>query len=131
MAGIPDGSRVLLDTVALVYFLERHPRYGATAQAIFRRIAAGRLRALIASLVFAELLVPLHRQQDREAAESLVDLLSNFHNLEVVSGSTAIMVEASRLRALYGLRTLDAIHAATALRSSADGIVSNDKRLSR
>jgi predicted nucleic acid-binding protein len=41
------------------------------------------------------------------------------------------MVEASRLRALYGLRTPDAIHAATALRSSADGILSNDKRLSR
>ncbi len=80
MVGIPDGSRVLLDTVALVYFLERHPRYGATAQAIFRRIAAGQLRALIASFVFAELLVPLQRRQDRDAAAGLVDLLSNFHD---------------------------------------------------
>ena len=131
MAGTPDGSRVLLDTVALVYFLERHPRYGPTAQEIFRRIAANRLQALIASLVFAELLVPLQRRQDRAAAEGLVDLLSNFHNLEVVGGSTAVMVEASRLRALYGLRTPDAIHVATALLSGADGILSNDKRLSR
>jgi len=28
-----DGDRVLLDTVALIYLLERHPRHGATALA--------------------------------------------------------------------------------------------------
>ena len=36
---IPEGSRVLLDTVALIYFLEENERYSKTAEAIFARIA--------------------------------------------------------------------------------------------
>ena len=86
---IPNGSKVLLDTVALVYFLEQYPRYGSVAKAIFRRIESGELQGVIANLVFAELLIPLYRRQDGQAAEGLVDLLSNFRNLDVVSGTTA------------------------------------------
>jgi hypothetical protein len=56
---IPSGSLILLDTVALIYFLEQHARYSRMAEAIFGRIECGELRAVMANLVFAELLVPL------------------------------------------------------------------------
>ncbi len=126
---IPDGSRVLLDTVTLIYFLERNARYAGRAEAVFRRIEAGRLQGVIANLVFSELLAPLYRRGDTRAAAGLANRLLHFKNLEVVALTTGISMEAARLRADHGLRTPDAIHAATAISAQASGILTNDKRL--
>lgn len=128
---IPAGSRVLLDTVVLVYYLEEHPRYGAPAEKIFHRIEAGEVTGVLASLVFAELLVPLYRAGRASAAARLVDRLCTFRNMKVVDLDPAIASRAAQLRAAYGLRTPDAVHVATAFVSQADGIVSNDAALRR
>lgn len=126
---IPDGDRILLDTVALIYFLERNARYVEQAEAIFRRIESGNLQGVISNLVFAELLVPLYHRGDSRAATGLANRLDNFNNLEVVALTTKISMEAARLRADHGLRTPDAIHTATAIAAQASGILTNDKRL--
>jgi predicted nucleic acid-binding protein len=126
---IPKGSRVLLDTVALIYFLEVNARYSNKAEAIFGRIESGELQGVMSNLVFAELLVPLYRSGDPLGAVGLAQQLRNFRNLEVITLTTKISMEAARLRADHGLRTPDAIHAATAITTEASGILSNDKRL--
>jgi len=126
---IPKGSRVLLDTVALIYFLEENQRYSKKAEKIFGRIESGELQGVMANLVFAELLVPLYRSGDPQAAAGLTNRLINFRNLEVITLTTEISREAARLRADYGLRTPDAIHGATAIINQATGILTNDKRL--
>jgi predicted nucleic acid-binding protein len=126
---IPKGSRVLLDTVTLIYFLEENQRYSKQAEKIFGRIESGELQGVMANLVFAELLVPLYRSGDPQAAAGLTNRLINFRNLEVITLTTEISREAARLRAGYGLRTPDAIHGATAIISRAIGILTNDKRL--
>ena len=53
----------------------------------------------MANLVFAKLLVPLYRAEDQQAATGLTNRLSNFRNLEVISLTTEISMEAARLRA--------------------------------
>ena len=126
---IPKGSRVLLDTVALIYFLEENQRYSKKAEKIFGRIESGELQGVMANLVFAELLVPLYRSGDPQAAVGLSNRLINFRNLEVITLTTEISREAARLRADYGLRTPDAIHGATAIITQASGILTNDKQL--
>ena len=126
---IPKGSRILLDTVALIYFLEENERYSKSAEKIFSRIESGQLQGVIASLVFAELLVPLYRSGDPQAATGLSNRLRNFRNLEAIPLTTEISMGAARLRADYGLRTPDAIHAATAISTQSTGILTNDKRL--
>ena len=126
---IPNGSRVLLDTVALIYFLEPNGQYSEKAEAIFTRIESGELQGLMANLVFAELLVPLYRSGNPQAAVGLSNRLVNFRNMEVIALTTEISVEAARLRADHGLRTPDAIHGATAIITQATGILTNDKRL--
>ncbi len=126
---IPKGSRVLLDTVALIYFLEENARYSKKAEAIFGRIESGDLQGVMANLVFAELLVPLYRAGEPQAAAGLTNRLINFHNLEVIPLTTEISMEAARLRADYGLRTPDAIHGASAINTQVSGILTNDKRL--
>ena len=126
---IPNGSKVLLDTVALIYFLEENERYSKLAEKIFGRIESGELQGVLANLAFAELLVPLYRSGDPRAAAGLANRIFNFRNLEVVTLTTEISIEAARLRAEYSLRTPDAIHAATAIITQASGILTNDKRL--
>ena len=63
----------------------------------------------MANLVFAELLVPLYRSGDLQAAVGLSNRLINFLNLEFISPTSDISMTAAKLRADYGLRTPDAI----------------------
>ncbi len=67
----------------------------------------------MANPVFAELLVPLYRSGDPQAAAGLSNRLSKFQNLDVITLTTKISMEAARLWADQGLRTLDAIPGAT------------------
>ena len=128
---IPPGSRGLLDTCTLIYFLEEHPRFGPVAERLLHRIETGDLEGRLSALAFAELLVPAYRAGEDRAAALLLDRVQGFRNLMVLDVNPAIAASAARLRAAYGLRTPDAIHAATALESQATGIVSNDAAFRR
>ena len=128
---LPRGSTAALDTVALVYFLERHPIHHDTARRILKRIEEGELAGVISSLVFAELLVPVYRAGDNSKAGTVLRLLTSFPNLKLFDITPRISAEAARLRARYGLRTPDAIHAATALAAGADLFVTNDRDLQK
>ncbi len=125
--GLTEGTRVLLDTPVLIYHLEDHPRYGTAAESILRAIEEGRLQAVMSTLVLTELLVPLHAAGQTERAEELKRRLCAFPNLSVMMMTAEIASAAARLRALHGLRTPDAIHAATALEASAEVIITNDR----
>jgi predicted nucleic acid-binding protein len=124
---LPDDRIYALDTVTLIYFLERHADFYPRAKGLFLRIEAGEISAIISSLVFAELLVPAYCVGKQQQAGKIIRILSNFPNLTVISLTTEISAAAARLRAVHGLRTPDAIHAATALESDAAGFITNDK----
>lgn len=130
-ASLPVGTVVALDTVALIYFLERHRLHYATARELFLRMEAGEIAGVMSTLVLCELLVPAYRVGDTERVRTVTRLLMDFPNLSIVPLSSEISVEAARLRAQHGLRTPDAIHSATALARNAAGIVTNDQHLSR
>lgn len=127
MGDFPPHRLYALDTVAFIYFLERHPRFYNSAKKLFQEIEAGKISAIYSTLVFAELLVPAFRQNEKRRAEQIMRILTNFPNLAAIPLSPEISAAAARLRAFHGLRTPDAIHAATALESDATGIVTNDK----
>ena len=127
--GLPRGSTAALDTITLVYFLEHHPIHHDTAKRILKRIEKGQIEGVMSSLVFAELLVPAYRVDDSSRASSVLRLLRSFPNLRIVDLTPEISAEAARLRARYGLRTPDAIHAGSALAAGADLLVTNDRDL--
>ncbi len=128
---IADGQTVLLDTMVLIYFLQGHERCAPVAEDILRRIKCGKLGGVVSSLVFAELLVPLHREGKAKAAAGLVSRLTSFANLAVHNPDAETASLPARLRVGHGLRTPDAIHAATAIMAGADGILTNDRQLCR
>ena len=120
-------AKIALDTVIFIYFLEQHPVYFETVKELFRRIETDKLTAVMSSLVFTELLVPAYRADDITTVNTLSRLLINFPNIKTVPVSNEISIEAARLRAILGMKTPDAIHAATALKMDADAIITNDK----
>lgn len=130
-AEIRDGSRILLDSASIVYYIERHPRYLPAAAEIMERVDAGRLQALASVLVLTEVLVPAYAANDARSARQVRSALERFPNLEVTAIDADIADVAARARAKHNLRTPDAIHIATALQGRADWIVTNDRRLRR
>jgi uncharacterized protein len=131
IAELPQGQVLALDTVALVYFLERHPTFYPTVKTLFEQIETNRFSAVMCSLAFAELLVPAYRAGQSQEVVKIMEILHNFPHLEIVPLSSSIAAEAARLRARYSLRTPDAIHLATALERKAALFVTNDKKLQR
>lgn len=121
------GARIALDTVPLVHFLEGHPVHAPVLLQLFHGIEEGRYTAAMSSLVLTELLVPAWRAGDGSEARRLKRVLQNFANLDILDLTPEIATEAARLRSRFGLRTPDAIHAATALAAGARHLVTNDR----
>ena len=128
---IPSGSRVLLDTVPFIYFLERHPQFHDPSKTLFQRIETGEVEAVASTLVFTELLVPIYRAQDHQRAQNVRSLLSTFPNLTFVSISSDLATLAARIRAEHKLRTPDAIHLATGLANNVSWVVTNDRAFAK
>ena len=74
----------------------------------------------------AELLVQPYRAADQQQADEFYVLLSTYPNLEWIAPNLEIADRAAQLRAIHGLRTPDALHAATAIHAGATGFVTND-----
>ena len=127
--GIEAGTRLLFDTVALIYYFEEHRKYGRQAEELVRLVEKGKVSALVSTLLLAELLVMPYRQGRAEMAKQLVAELTAFPNLEVLPVDILVASEAARLQASYGLRTPDAMHAATALTAQVDLFITNDHQL--
>ena len=128
---LQNGYCYAIDTVAFIYFLEHHPQYFPTARSLFTKIERGEIKAVISTLVFAELLIPAYKTDDSKLAEKIQRTLSNFPNLEIVPVSANIATTAAQLRSEHNLRTPDAIHAATAFAKKTNGIITNDKDFQR
>ncbi len=128
---IPTGSRIAIDTVSFIYFLERHPTYYHSAKNLFERIEKGKIEAVASTLVLTELLVPAFRADDLSRAQDVLRLLTHFPHLTLIEVTASIAFEASRIRATSSLRTPDALHLATALMQKVDWFVTNDKAFTR
>ncbi len=81
-----------------------------------------------------ELLVPAYRDSDQLRVNKFYALLSMYPNLDWIAPTLEIADTAALLRARHGLRTPDALQAATAAFSAVTGLISNDpifERLNR
>lgn len=132
LSDLLDGvSRVGLDTMAVIYYVETNPRYVALMDAVFDRIADGRLSGVASAITLTETLVQPLRRVAHELADRYRDLLTESENFETRPVTLAVAETAADLRARYGLHTADAVVAATAIQSGCQALVTNDDRLPR
>jgi len=78
-----------------------------------------------------EILVKPYRTLEKKAVRRIFDLLLTYPNLEWIAPDLEIADAAAQLRAIYKLETPDALLAATAVRSGATGLVTNDTSFER
>ena len=118
--------RIALDTSVFIYELEANARYLALTDRIFTWIERPGGKAVTSTITMTELLVQPYRAADQQQADEFYVLLSTYPNLEWIAPNLEIADRAAKLRALHGLRTPDALQAATAVHAGATGFVTND-----
>ncbi|MFM9885619.1 MAG: type II toxin-antitoxin system VapC family toxin [Burkholderiales bacterium] len=130
MAGVAAalaGHRLIaLDTSVWIYHFEGSTTYGRTADAILEAVSGGRVAAVASELVLLELLVAPLKKGAQDAADEIEMTLLHFPNLQLAPVTRDVLLRAAEIRALYGLRTPDAIMVATAVESGATLVVTND-----
>jgi len=129
VAHLAHAGRIALDTGVFIYAFERHPRFGAPAQAIFQTLEEGRCQGIASVLALGEILTGVRKAQNPELLLRYRDVLTRFPNLTLLDADVAVMEAMADLRARYGVATPDAIHLATALVGNAHAFVTNDLRL--
>jgi predicted nucleic acid-binding protein len=119
-------ERIALDTSVFISHIEANPRYRSLTETIFFWLESPGASAVTSSITMTELLVPAYRLPDQQQAGKFYALLSRYPNLDWVAPTLEVADSAAQIRAQYGLRTPDALQAATAAYSAATGLLSND-----
>lgn len=128
---LSGSSQVILDTNALIYFLQGTAPYFDLVQALFDEIEAGRLRCGVSVISELELLVKPIKDSKFDALDEISLFLYGFPNLQVFPVSRETAAEAARIRAVTGLGVADSIIAATAVVEGFDCIVGNDRECAK
>jgi len=118
--------RIALDTSVFIYQLENHPRYVGLTDRVFSWLEQLAGRGVTSTITMTELLVQPYRDGDQRRVDEFYGLLSTYPNLDWVDPSLEIADIAARIRATHGLRTPDALQAATAVQATASGLITND-----
>ncbi|HET7841773.1 MAG TPA: PIN domain-containing protein [Terriglobia bacterium] len=115
-----------MDTSIFIYQLEANDRYLALTDYIFAWIERPGSKAVTSTVTMTELLVQPYRDRDEQRVDEIYGLLATYPNLEWVPPNLEISDLAARMRALYRMRTPDAIQAATAAHAHTTALITND-----
>ena len=122
---LPSSGSVYLDTSAIIYSVERHEPYLTLLAPAWQQAEAGQLVVVCSELVIAETLVRPIRERDLDLEAAFRDVFAA-PEVEVVPATRRLWEETARLRAATGLKTPDALHAATALQAGCALFITND-----
>lgn len=123
---LPSSGAVYVDAQIAIYTVDKHPAYGPLCEPLWRAVKAQTITAVSSELTLMETLVGPLRARDAALAARREHLWRQV-NTRLLPIAEGILREAARLRALIpGLRTPDAIHAATSLYHRCALFVTND-----
>ncbi len=124
---LPTTGAVYIETPAFIYTVERHPRYEPLLRPLWQAVQAQTITAVSSELALLETCVMPMRQGDAALLAVYERLLLHTPQIHLLPLTRDILREAARLRAsIAGLRTPDALHAATALEAGCTLFVTND-----
>lgn len=127
-------QRVHLDTMAVIYFIERHPTYLPLVRSVFRLMEEGDLLGISSYVTLIEVLIQPLRKGRPDLASQYRDTLTGSRNFRLFPVDKKVAEESAEIRAQHNLTVPDAIQLATAYCHGADAYVTNEinhKRYSR
>lgn len=122
---LPSHGAIYLDTSAIIYSVERNEPYLTLLAPAWQQAAAGQFVVVCSELVIAETLVRPIREGNTELAAAIRDVFSA-PEVDLIPTTRQLWEDTARLRAETGLKTPDALHMATALRSGCTLFITND-----
>ncbi len=127
---LPAGGSVYLDASAVIYSVERHSDYWPLMQPVWEAAAQGRISLVTSELTLLETLVVPLKTGDVSLVAAYESVLGE-GDLRLLPIAQDVLREAARQRAATGLKTPDALHAATALVAGCGLLVTNDAAFRR
>jgi predicted nucleic acid-binding protein len=123
---IPPGGSIYLDTNALIYTGEKNPTFWPLLEPVWHAAKFGRVRVATTALSLMEVLVgPL--KTGNAGLIAVYEAMLHAPEVDLIPIDESVLREAARLRAIKtGLRTPDAIHAATAVVRPTSLFLTND-----
>ena len=127
---LPSDGPIYLDASAFIYSVERIEPYQALIEPLWQQARNGRFTVVSSELVVSEILVrPLREGNTR--AEALFRSLLEASEVRLMAATRSLWERTARLRADSGLKTPDALHAASALQAGSTLFVTNDSDFRR
>ena len=127
---LPPSGLVYLDASGLIYSVERVEPYRTLLEPMWREAQDGALTIVSSPILVVEALVKPLRDRNTEIELQYRELFAS-NAVRLLEASYPVFEYAARLRAAAGLKTPDAIHAATALRAACALFVTNDSDFRR
>ena len=124
---LPDGATVLVDTAPWIYLLQDHSEFAPRFDGHFAEAEEGRIELALSTITLAEILTGPYKAGEVALAKRYEKALNSY---QVLPFSAAVAIQASQLRAQYGLKPPDAAQLATALDMGAAALVTHDRDFS-
>ena len=122
---LPANGPVYLDVNGFIYSVERVEPYRTLLEPMWQQARAGEFEITSSGLIVLETLVKPLREGD-EVVEMLLRSLFDAHEVSLIPATRELWEDAARIRADTGLKTPDALHAATALSAGCTLFITND-----
>ena len=123
------SGRLALDTAVFIYYIEEHPDFLPLIAPLFEQADRGERELVTSAVTLLEVLVVPYRAGDLMLAERYEALLTGSRGLHLVGLDPPQLRAAARLRAMYRVRTPDALQLAAALSHRCATFVTNDRDL--
>jgi predicted nucleic acid-binding protein len=126
---LPATGPVYVDVNAVIYAVEKIEPYASLLQPLWAKANAGELNIVTSELTWLESLTkPI--SDGNATLEKLFRAFLSAREITLIPATLSIWEKAARLRSL-GLKTPDALHAATALASGCTMFLTNDAGFQR
>ena len=126
LKNILRNKNVYFDSNIFIYLLEGNDELSDLLADIKELIANRDIGIFSTALAYTELIPPHAKQRNNKGIESAIEFLDSFN---LIAPNKEILIHAGVLRGETGMKTPDAIHVATAIASSCDIFLSNDKNI--
>ncbi len=127
---LPTQGSVYLDANCFIYSVERVEPYRTLLEPLWQHARAGLITVVSSELTISEALVKPLREDDA-VVDRLFRSLFDASEVHLFQTTRSLWEDTARLRAATGLKTPDALHAATALHVDCASFVTNDANFRR
>lgn len=119
-------TRLYLDANILIYLVEGDEALSQSVHALLENADAAHIRLFTSDITVTECLLGPLRAGNIDLAQAYLDLLQSHDFIALVGAELDVCVMASHIGAQYHLKTVDAIHLASAESSGCQALLSND-----